>query len=422
MEEGFKWKYRYTALTGLFVFWLVAYMDRMVMSVAIPYIAKDFNLSPVAMGAVMSSFFFGYALCQIPGGFLADKYGARKVMTGTIVFWSVFTAITGMVNNLFNMIWVRALFGVGEGLVPAATYKSCATWTPVKQRAFATSIMLCSNCLGPALAPLFVAAIMAEWGWRMVFYSLTIPGLLLGLWVWVCLPDNPADKKGISQAEIDELKTDISTGAVGAGTKMSFWDIVKLEAVWKSFCILFFQNMTTWGFLSWQPSYMVMARGLSLSKMGMAASLPFFAGTLGWALGGWLSDNPFKHNRKIPLIAAQWTTSALLYMSYTAQTLDALLIWQTASGFTLFMAVGILFGLPVSTISKDITGRAMGFVNTSGQIAGFLSPLIIGYLVQISGGGGARSFDTAFMFLIGAMLTASLITLTFPKSKVETVG
>ena len=417
MGNEFKWKFRYTALIGLFVFWIVSYMDRMVMSTAIPYISQEFNLTPVAMGGVMSAFFFGYALCQIPGGILADRFGARKVMTWTIVWWSAFTGITGMVNNLFNMILARTFFGVGEGLVPAATYKACATWSPVKERAYATALMLCSNCLGPALAPLFVAFVMAQWGWRMVFYSLVIPGLLMALWVWFNLPDNPADKKGISQAEIDELKeADKSLGSSAAGTKMSFWDVWRLEPVWKAFCILFFQNMTAWGFLSWLPSYLVMARGLSLAKMGMAASLPFFAGTVGWALGGWLSDHPFKHNRKIPLIAAQWITAMLLYQTYTVQTLDSLLIWQTLAGFFLFMAVGILFGLPVSAISKDITGTAMGFVNTAGQVAGFLSPLIIGYLVQISGG-GAKSFDTAFMFLIGAIIIASFITLTFPKSK-----
>jgi predicted MFS family arabinose efflux permease len=147
-------------------------------------------------------------------------------------------------------------------------------------------------------------------------------GKLLVLWIWFGLEDNPALKKGITQAELDELKADKPLGASLTGTKMTFWDVLRQEPVWKSFFILFFSNITAWGFQSWLPSYLVRARGISLSHLGFAASLPFFAGTVGWALGGWVSDHPFKHNRKIPLIAAQWVTAILLYKTYTAGTTE----------------------------------------------------------------------------------------------------
>jgi sugar phosphate permease len=415
------WKYRYTALFALFMVWIVSYMDRMAMATAIPYIAKEFSLTPVAMGVVMSAFFVGYATFQIPGGILADRFGPRKVLSGAILWWSAFTFLTGTVASLFSMIWIRVLFGIGEGIAPAATWKACANWSPAKERSATSALMMCSNALGPALAPLFVTAVMAAWGWRAVFYSLTFPGLLLVLWIWFGLADNPAQKKGITQAELDELKTDKPLGASLTGTKMTFWEVLRQEPVWKSFFILFFSNITAWGFQSWLPTYLVRARGISLGQLGFAASLPFFAGTVGWALGGWVSDHPFKHNRKIPLIAAQWITAVLLYKTYTAGTIHALLWWETAAGFTLFFNNGVVFGLPVSAISKEITGRAMGIVNTAGQCAGFLSPLIVGYLVQISGG-GARSFDTAFMFLIGAILVSSLVGMTFPRSRMEVVA
>lgn len=419
MGKGFHWKHRHTAIVIVFMVWILSYMDRMVMAAAIPYIAKEFDLSPMAMGGVLSAFFAGYALFQIPGGILADKFGARKVMTVAILWWTVFTALTGVVSSLAMMVWIRVLFGIGEGVAPAATWKALAVWTPMRERGTANGFMMASNALGPALAPLFVVAIMASMGWRAVFYSLLIPGVLLAAWIWRCLPDRPEEKPGISPEEVEELKEDTAALSTTKTTAhMTFWEVMAEPAVWKSFFILFFSNITAWGFISWLPSYLVKARGFELVKMGVTASLPFFAGTAGFIFGGWLTDVPFKHNRRVPLIISQWLTGLFLYLTYTAQSTDSLVIYQTIAGFFLFTATGIVFGLPMSAISKNIAGRAMGIVNTAGQIAGFLSPIIVGYLVQISGG-GERSFDTAFMFLIGSVLIASLIAMTFTQPKPE---
>ena len=190
------WKYRYTALFAMFMVWIVSYLDRMAMATAIPYIAKEFNMTPVAMGVVMSAFFVGYATFQIPGGILADKFGPRKVITGAVLWWSVFTFITGSVHSLFNMIWIRVLFGIGEGIAPAATWKACAVWSPANKRSATNALMMCSNVLGPALTPLLVTAVMAAWGWRTVFYSLMFPGLLLAVWISFGVTDDRRRRRG----------------------------------------------------------------------------------------------------------------------------------------------------------------------------------------------------------------------------------
>ena len=413
------WKNRYTAITIVFMVWLLSYMDRMVMATAIPYIAKEFNLSPMAMGVVLSSFFAGYFICQIPGGILADKFGARKVMAGAVLWWSVFTAVTGAVGSLATMLWVRFVFGIGEGIAPAATWKALANWTPMKDRGMANGLMMASNALGPALAPLFVVAIMQAWGWRTVFYSLLIPGVLLALWIWFSLPDRPADKKGITQAELDELQENkAELGTANTAANMSFWHVISESAVYKSFLILFFSNITAWGFISWLPSYLVKARGFELAKLGFAASIPMFAGTVGFVVGGWLIDKPFKENKKIPLIVSQVITAVFLYLTYTVQSIDMLIVYQTCAGFFLMTATGVIFGLPMSAISKEIAGRAMGIVNTGGQLAGFLSPIIVGYLVQSSGAAGTN-FDTAFQFFIASTLCSAIVGLTFKQRKAE---
>lgn len=167
---NFKWKHRYTTIAIVFVVWFLSMTDRMVMATALPYIAKDFGLSPMAMGSVLSAFFFGYFLFQIPGGMLADKFGARNVLSAAVVFWSICTFLTGTAGSLVSLIAIRVLFGVGEGTAPAATWKVIANWVPMKERGIANGIMMASNSLGPAVAPLLVVMFMSAWGMAQRFF------------------------------------------------------------------------------------------------------------------------------------------------------------------------------------------------------------------------------------------------------------
>lgn len=414
-----RWKHRHTSLLIVFSVWIVSYLDRMVMSTAIPYIAEEFALSPAAMGVVMSAFFAGYALCQIPGGILSDKFGARKVLTIAILWWSALTALTGAAASLAQMLWIRVFFGVGEGVAPASTWKALANWTPAKDRAFANAIMMSSNSLGPALAPLFVVGIMAAWGWREVFYVLFIPGLLMALWVWFFLPDNPKDKRGIPQEELDEL-TDtapVSKG-VSAASTMTFFEVIRVPAVWKSFCILLFSNMLVWGFMSWIPTYLVQARNFKMTEMGFAASAPFFAGTIAMIASGWLMDNKFKERPQVLFIICQSLAALFLFLMFTAESTSTMIIMNILTGTFAFATVGVVFGLPMMAVPKDIAGRAMGIVNTAGQLAGFLAPMIVGALVTVHAD-GTRDFSTAFGFLCCAAITACVLACFYRPMKQE---
>lgn len=414
MADGFKWKMRHTVLSILFMTWIVSYLDRMVMSVAIPYIAQDLNLTPVAMGVVMSAFFAGYALCQIPGGILADKFGARRVMAAALVWWSAFTAFTGMVTSLSTMLIIRVLFGIGEGVFPAGSWKSIANWFPQKERATATGFMLSSNSLGPALAPLFVVAIIATWGWRPVFYSLFIPGLIMAALIWFFVTDKPSESNKISKKELDEMLAEPeNVSELNTGDKVSLWQVFKVPVVIQCFLIWLTFDITLWGFMSWMPTYLVKARGFEIVKMGISASLPFFAGTVGLIFGGWVSDKWFKNSRKVPIMMTQIIGAFFLYMTYTVASADMAVLYQTLAGGFLFMAMGAFWALPMNTIPKVVMGTASGFINMAGQIAGFISPMVMGYLIQASGG----SFDTSFMFLIGGALLSCIIALTVKESK-----
>jgi sugar phosphate permease len=402
------WKHRYTVVGLLFVAWVVSYMDRMVMSVAIPYIAKDFDLSPVAMGGVMSAFFAGYALCQIPGGLLADKFGARRLMVIALVWWSAFTAITGAVGSLASMLVVRVLFGVGEGIFPGGSFKTLATWCPVKERTTANAFVTASNSLGPALAPLFVVAVMAQFGWRAVFYSLFVPGIIMAVLIWIYIKDSPEKSARVSPGELAEIKGAEPGPQVLGGKQATFKNIVKLPILWQCFFVWFAYDITMWGFMAWLPSYLVQQRGFSLVKMGITASLPFFVGAIGLVAGGYLSDKFFSGSRRIIFVISALLGCLLLYLTYTVTSPDLAVVYMTVNGFIFAFAVGAFWGIPMTVLPKEVMGASATTINFGGQIAGFISPLVMGFLVQKSGG----TFGTAFTFLIAATLAAVVVALT----------
>ncbi len=397
-----KWDRRTLVLILIFTGYFLCYLDRMVISTAIPYIGKEFNLSKTLMGAVMSAFFIGYTVCQMPGGVLVDKFGPRKVMTIAIAVWSVFTGITGMVANVTQMIIARVIFGVGEAPYPAASMKSVALWFEPSRRAFATAVLLSSNSLGPAVAPLFAVAVMAAWGWRAVFYALTIPGIIIAVLIAIYVTDQP-----IRSGEPDALSPKAPAPKADE-VHYSFWQVLQEPAVWKSTIMFSIFNIAGWGFKSWLPAYLVTARGMAMKSMGIAVSITFAAGIVGYLFGGWLSDGPFRDNRRMPVVIFQFLTGLMLYLMYTVKSMQLLMVYQTLTGFFLTAALAAVWALPVSSVPKKITGRAVGIFNTGGQSAGLLSPIIIGYLVDRTG-----SFNAGFNFMIACLAISIALAFSF---------
>ncbi len=411
-------KARHAVLAILFMTWVFSLMNRMAMSVAIPYIASDYHLSPSASGLLLSVFFAAYSITQIPGGLLADVFGARRVATVAMVWWSVFTAITGAAANFAQMLVVRFLFGLGEGMFPACSFKTIAVWFPKKERATANAIMLASNPLGAAIAPLAVVGIMSFLGWRAVFYSLFIPGLLTALLFWHFVPDKPSASRFVSPEELTEIEEGGDAAASSAAPKGTLSKILREASSWKYFFVLFTFNIAYWGFSAWLPTYLVKARGFSMTQMGVAASLPFLAGAAGAILGGGLSDKYFPNNRRAPILATQLMSALFLYLTYTAKSPAMLVVCETLAGLFLNFFYSAFWALPMNAVPKQLMGVTAGFINMAGQIAAFSSPLFIGFLV----GEAERDFDRAFMFLIASLLVSAVIVFTLSNRALASEG
>lgn len=404
-QSGDKWRVRYSVLAVLWLGWLFSFLDRMVISISLPFIGNDFNINSVAQGAILSSFFAGYSIFQIPGGLLADKFGFRKMLSIGITWWSIFTTMTGMVLSYPSMLIVRCLFGLGEGCFPGASWKAISTYFPRKQKGTATAIQSTVNTLGPAVASVVAAAIIAAYGWRRVFILLGIPGVLIGVFIWFKFKDNPAEHPKMTKEELTELDQYVCESE--DKSRISFKDFLTKPILWQMVLIWFLFDITFWGFVSWLPTYLMKVRGFSLVKTGIYGSLPYLVGTVSIILGGYLSDHT-KGQRKWLFIPNAFVSGLFLYLTYKAPTTNMCIVYQCTAAFFMFLAQGAFWGLVVDSMPPSIAGASTGTVNFGGQIAGFISPFVMGYLIQVSGG----SFDTAFIFIILAIIASAMVAFT----------
>jgi len=409
----FRWKYRYNILSVLFIAWGVAVLDRGAMPVALPYITKEFGLTHFQASLIISAFFVGYALSHLPGGILADRIGPRKVATFSLLWWSAFTALTGAVTSLGQLLVVRLLFGLGEGAAPGAMFKTIATWFPKKERATATAIMFTANSVGTALSPIIVVAIMAAMGWRAAFYLLFIPGIVVSVLFWLIIRNLPSEVSVILPDELCEIEEGGLEDETGRGHELK--DLYQPDMLKYFFAFLVY-DIAYWGFQSWLPTYLVQARGFSMLEMGAAASLPFVLGAFGRIAGGWLSDNLFRNKRKILVTISQALSGLFLLLTFLSSTTAAMLVCQAICGFFLSAFQSTFWGLPMSSISKGRIGSATAFINMGGQIGGLISPLCIGALLQMANG----DFAAAGLFLEFCMAVSMAIILWLPKPAAPT--
>jgi sugar phosphate permease len=374
-------KKRHMILALLFLGWCLSYLDRMAMNVGIVEIAKDFNLSPTVMGVVLSSFFAGYALMQLPGGWLADKFGSRKVIAIAILFWSLFTVLTGMAWSLMSMIMIRFMFGLGEGGYPAASSKAIADVFPKEERPSAQTIMMSSNSLGGVIAPLIATPLLVWIGWQNLFIAIGLLGVFVAALLWYYL--NPKNM----QVEIVDEET---------VQKASFKDVLKIRTSWQLAIMWFGVSTVVWGLISWMPPYLVNVRGLDLMSMGMLSSIPALAGAVGVIIGGQLIKSLLSGKEKYLAIVSFIIMIGSLYLLFNAPSVSLVITYQAICMFFHGPIVATIFGLPHKIFSKNVIGSTFGMINLGGMIGAFLAPMVMGYLIEVFNG----LYVSAFIYII----------------------
>ncbi|MFC9355720.1 MFS transporter [Rhodococcus sp. NPDC057014] len=380
-------------VTLLFAAWVVDYIDRLAINLALPSIGAEFGLGHTQQGMVISAFFLSYALCQIPGGLLADRFGSRRVVSWSLLIWSLFTALTGTAWAFAVLLAIRFLFGVGQGVYPAAAMKAVAERTAPGQRMTATGWAQSSNAFGAVLAPLIAAPIIALWGWRMSFFAVAGLGVLVWAAIQLWLPTT------LPQSGDTETRPD-QPGGLRA--------VLASGVMWRFTLMFFGYGIIVWGLNSWIPSYLQTERGISLTGSGLLSAIPALVGGVAIILGGKLIDRLGGRHRVIVVPAMTICAVSILFLNRVTSLTEfvALLSLATASATLCYMPI---FAIPMRTLPAGLVGTGSGMINFGGQAAGFVTPMVMGALVD------RYSYTAAFAFLVVGAVLAGAFALGTPQ-------
>jgi len=383
--------------------YMITYMDRQILAVARPVIRDELQISLVMMGWITFGFRLAYALFQIPGGWLGDRFGARRGLSVIVIWWSVFTGFTALAWNAVSMLTIQVFFGVGEaGAFPIAT-RSLSRWMRPTERGFAQGITHAGSRLGAALTPPIVVLIIMRYGWRAAFLAFGVLGVMWAATWFLYYRDTPEEHRGVNDAERALIGIRKRSSA-----KVPWREILRHGNLWILALMYFCYNFNLNVYNDWFPTYLHDARGMTLTKMGIYASLPLFAGTLGDMLGGWFSDQVLRKTGNVNL-ARRWVAIAGFVVSGAA-TIPAIVAsdpkvsvaFYCLAFFALEWTVGISWAIPLD-IGGDYAGSVSAVMNTLGNVGGALSATVATYAVR-SYGWNAPFLITSALCLIAAAL------------------
>jgi MFS family permease len=369
--------------------YVITYMDRVVISTAVPSIQKEFGFSIVTMGWILGSFQWAYALFQIPGGWLGDRIGPRRALSLIVLWWSLFTSATTLAWNAISMATIRFLFGMGEaGAFPMAT-RSLSRWMLPSERGFSQGITHAGSRLGAALTPALVAFIIAAYGWRAPFVCFGLLGVVWSAVWFYYYRDTPAEHKRMNLAERGLVQSALGT-APTVGRTVPWKRILSSPQMWMICAMYFCYAYNVSVYLTWFPKYLSDHRGFSLQKMGLYASLPLLGGTLGDICGGGFSDILARRFGDIKIarrsVAVFGFVLSAISIFAAALTPDPIrsVIYSCFAMLGMELTVGVSWAVTID-IGGEAAGSVSALMNTFGNTGGATASVLTGYLVKFSG-------------------------------------
>lgn len=400
---------RYFILAMLFLVTTFNYVDRATLSIAASSMRAELGFDAVTMGMAFSAFGWSYTALQIPGGWVLDKYGARVVYGSGLFLWSLFTVLQGTVGffagSAFAMLFgLRFLMGIAEAPAFPANARITAMWFPTHERGFASAIFNSAQYFALAVFTPIMAWTLHAFSWHYIFYTTGVAGIMIAIF-WFRVIRDPKNHPGVNQAELDYIETGGGLANLGDKKTPIKWSYVRalisnrqmIGVYFGQFCL----NTITWFFLTWFPTYLVEAKGMSILKVGLVASIPAIAGFLGGVLGGYWSDWLLRRGhsltiaRKTPIIIGLVFSSSIILANYVDSTVLVVAVMSLA-----FFSKGLgALGWCVvgDTSPKEMVGVSGGIFNMVGNLASIVTPLAIGYILKAT-----QSFNGALIF-VGVM-------------------
>lgn len=378
------------------------YLDRVLIAVAGPRMQQELGISPDRWGWVVGIFAIAYAVFEIPSGAWGDRYGPRRVLTRIVIWWSAFTAITGLASNYWLLLAIRFSFGAGEAGAYPNVAASISRWFPKVARAQALGIVLMASQIGGALTPLIVVPIQTTYGWRASFYLFSTFGIVwAAAWYWY-YRDSPAEMRGVPQSEIDE----VGSAPPQRHQPLPLAIVLRSPNLRSIMLMGLGYYFAGYFFLSWFQTYLVKGRGFSEQQL-MLSTLPFVMGACGNLAGGFASDALVrKHGVKRGRRTMGMTGAGLSALAMTAAMLTA--NQYLALTFLAISYLGVTIIQPTAfAVCLDIAprhgGAVAGCMNTAAQVGAFLSSVTYGYLVTITG-----SYDLSLLPMVCMLVFSGL--------------
>lgn len=409
--------YRYRVHILLFFLMLITYMDRVCISLLGVRIKLSFKLSNEQFGWALGAFALAYAIFEIPAGILGDRIGQRSSLIRIVLWWSIFTALTGVTTGLITLIFTRFLFGMGEaGAFPNST-GAISRWFPKSETARAVSFLFVGVSAGAGLAPLLIVPLAAAYGWRAPFFVIAFIGLL---WVLICYKwfrNEPSEMKGITNDERNLIEN--NRRFISHGQAFSWYEAFRNKSIWSMIVAFFCSQWGLYFFIAWLPVYLQQGRHFSENQMKFATSLLFLLGIISALLTGWLSDllartKGLKFARRLMGMMGLCLVGIFIFCAAVAINNTMAVIYLMTAYFFLWPFSINAFSTCVD-IGRDNAGTIAGIMNFSGQVGAFTLAVVFGKIVDLN-----HSFNTPLFVLSAVLCFGGLVWLFVdPVSKIE---
>lgn len=409
--------YRWWVMSFIFVIYTIANADRANIGFAIPYIQEEYQLSNTLAGLLISLFFAGYALFQIPSGFITKKVGVRKAYSLGMFLTSVFTGLMGLVNSVLMLKVLRFLVGVCEAPVVIGSTVTINNWFPAKEKGTAVGLFLAGSKVGPLIVPPICAWIILTFGWRYIFVFFAVPGAILSVFWYFMVANKPEESNFVSQAEVDYIRADDSITSTDTPKEPEVFklnwidkvvrtkdvpDLTNSQQVFRCWDIYgaafgyFFMVGIVSVMMSWLPKYLIQEKHFAIMSSALLAASPFAGTVLGNFLGGLLSDRVFSKRRKPLMLVSALTSIFTMYsLVYAPENMTLLAILLFTTGLLLSLGYSAFSVYAMGRADKDTYPVAYSIINMGGQLGGMCMPLVVGIILDFF------HWDAVFMTLAG---------------------